>query len=194
MQKPAWISSTASLTPLSNARASAAVWNVRPETVKQLAQNISKHQWWWCISLIQLHLVVKILIVQWESLSFTIFQIPRLPMVERGHHSIILEVFLDRTAHHDLGQYYEYCCFTVKKQKQKEATSPFDRWSSCHRWGTHAYMEDHPRGEPDMSVSEFLLSRQYVNSSASGDRIRKQCNQSVYLSPSWKFGFLKMTD
>ena len=51
--RPAWISSTASLTPLSKARASAAVWNVRPATENQnTLQQKSNCKYCWILQLL----------------------------------------------------------------------------------------------------------------------------------------------
>ena len=47
------------------------------------------------------------------------------------------------------------CSFGIWNISWKYA-SPFDRWSSFHRWGTHAYTEDHPRGEPEFIPFTFL--------------------------------------
>ena len=131
------MSSTASFTPLSKARASAAVWNVRPATAFPTAA--------------QSFLFNKLLFQCWRKeklqsifilICLTVFQVASLPMVESRHHSVILEVFLDRATHHHLDlKVLTLICWQ---------NSPSDRWSSFHRWGTHACTEGHPRGEPEL--------------------------------------------
>lgn len=77
---------------------------------------------------------IELVEVRCTCICFTVFQVAGLPMVESGHHSIILEVFLDRAAHHHL-QPVDNISFTtlqfkavmLNREKEKGDTSPFDR-------------------------------------------------------------------